>query len=68
MEEDWKKLKRMLVYLSATKEQCMVLYTGGATQLRAYIDASFALHGDSKLDTGVAIFMGGALVFAASHK
>ncbi len=68
MEEDWKKLERELGYLLATKEQCMVLCTGGLTQLKAYIDASFALHGDSKSHTGVAIFMGGALVSAPSHK
>ncbi len=69
MEEDWKKLERVLGYLLATKEQCMVLCTGGSTQLTAYVDASFALHSDSKSHTGVAIFMGGALlVFAASRK
>jgi len=67
-QEDWKKLERVLGYLLATKEQCMVLRTGGSTQLKAYVNASFALHGDSKSHTGVAIFMGGALVFAASRK
>ncbi len=46
----------------------MILRTGSSTQLRAYVNASFALHGDSKFHTGVAIFMGGVLVFAASRK
>ena len=46
----------------------MISRTGGSTQLKAYIDALFALHGDSKSHTGVVIFMGGALVFAASRK
>jgi hypothetical protein len=68
MEEDWKKLLKVLGYLLATKEQCMILCTGGSTQLKAYIDALFALHGDSKSHTRAVIFMGGALVFAASCK
>jgi hypothetical protein len=45
-EENWKKLERVLGYLLAMKKQCMVLYTGGSY-------ASFALHGNSKLHTGV---------------
>jgi hypothetical protein len=46
----------------------MVLWAGPLLAFSAYVDASFALHGDSKSHTGVAIFMGGALVFAASCK
>jgi hypothetical protein len=68
MEEDWKKLEQVVGYLLAMKERCMALCTGGSTQLRAYIDASFALHGDSKSRTEVAIFLGDAIVFAASRK
>ncbi len=32
------------------------------------MDASFALHSDSKSHTGIAVFIGGAMVFAASQK
>ncbi len=47
----------------------MVLKPGGSTHLRAYVDASFALHVNSKLHTGAAILIGGALVvFGASRK
>ena len=37
-------------------------------KLEAYIDASFAPHADSKSQTGVVIFVGGALVYVASRK
>ena len=32
------------------------------------MDAAFAIHSDSKSRTGVAVFVGGALVYAASRK
>ncbi len=32
------------------------------------MDAAFAIHSDSKSHTGVAVFVGGALVYAASRK
>jgi len=32
------------------------------------VDAAFAIHSDSKSHTGVAVFVGGALVYAASRK
>jgi hypothetical protein len=37
-------------------------------KVEAFVDAAFAIHGDSKSHTGVAVFVGGALVFAASRK
>ncbi len=40
----------------------------GILQVTAYMDASFASHYDSKSHTGVAVFIGGAMVFAASQK
>ena len=36
--------------------------------LEAYIDAAFASHPDAKSHTGIALFLGKALVFAASKK
>jgi hypothetical protein len=40
----------------------------GLLQVEAYVDASFAPHSDSKSHTGIAVFIGGAMVFAASQK
>jgi len=37
-------------------------------KVEVYVDAAFAIHSDSKSHTGVAVFVGGALVYAASRK
>ncbi len=37
-------------------------------QIENYIDASFAAHDDSKLYSGVALFIAGVLVYASSRK
>ncbi len=36
--------------------------------MEVYVDAAFASHVDSKSQSGVAIFLGGAMVFGASRK
>jgi hypothetical protein len=45
-----------------------LLHSEGVFKVEAYVDAAFAIHGDSKSHTGVAIFVGGTLVYAASRK
>ncbi len=59
MKEDEQKLLRLLGYL-----QAMV----SVFKVKAYVDADFTMHRDSKSHIGVAIFVGGALVYAASRK
>jgi hypothetical protein len=66
--EDKKKLEYLLGYLQATKHEVLRLQLAGVLQIEAYVDAAFAPHVDSKSHTGVTIFIGGALVFAASRK
>ena len=44
------------------------LQPGDWNRLVAYIDAAFAAHYDAKSHTGVALFLGNALVYAASRK
>ena len=46
----------------------MILKIGDLHKLTAFIDAAFALHPDAESQTGIAVFMGKALVFAASRK
>jgi len=64
--EDQKKLEYLLGYLQATRHEVLKLSPSGVLGVEAYVDAAFAPHADSKSHTGVAIFIGGALVFAAS--
>jgi hypothetical protein len=66
--EDQKKLEYLLGYLQATRHEVLKLSPSGVLGVEAYVDAAFAPHADSKSHTGVAIFIGGALVFAASRK
>ena len=65
--EDKRKLLRLLGFLKRTKDRVLKLRPKHL-QLIAYIDAAFASHFDSKSHTGVALFLGGALIFIASRK
>lgn len=66
--EDQQKLLRLLGYLQATAGKKLLLRPAGVFRVEAYVDAAFAIHGDSKSHTGIAVFVGGALVYAALRK
>jgi hypothetical protein len=66
--EDKQKLLRLLGYLQASVNKKLLLRPEGVFKVEAYVDAAFAIHSDSKSHTGVSIFVGGALVYAASRK
>ncbi len=66
--EDKRKLEYLLGYLQATRQEVLRLKPSGLLKVEAYVEAAFAPHVDSKPHTGVAIFIGGTLVFAASRK
>jgi hypothetical protein len=65
---DKRKLYRVLGYLKATKERKFQLKPLEPLQVHIYIDAAFAPHKDGKSHTGIAVFIGGTLVYAASRK
>ncbi len=67
-KEDAAKLSRVLGYLQKTKGEKLRLQPNGILQVEAYVDALFAPHADSKSHTGVTVFIGGTMVFAASRK
>jgi hypothetical protein len=62
------KLSRVLGYLQKTKGENLRLQPEGILQVEAYVDALFAPHSNSKSHTGIAVFIGNAMVFAASQK
>ena len=66
--QDRLKLLRVLGYLKRTKSRVLLLKIGRNKKLFSYIDAAFAVHQDAKSQTGIAMFLGNALVFAASRK
>ena len=66
--QDKLKLRRVLGYLKRTKKKTLHLKIGDHKVLQMFGDAAFASHPDAKSQTGVAVFMGDALLFAASRK
>jgi hypothetical protein len=67
--EDEKKLARVLGYLAGTVSRTLLLRaTGANSNVVAYIDAAYALHGDTKSHTGVVIYVGNTLVYVSSRK
>jgi hypothetical protein len=66
--EDAAKLARVLGYIKSTMDQVLYIRTAVKPVVRAYIDAAYALHSDSKSHTGVIIFVGHAIVYVSSKK
>jgi len=66
--QDKLKLRRVLGYLQRTKKRMLHLKVGELKKLIVFVDAAFASHPDAKSQTAFAIFMGKALLFAASRK
>jgi hypothetical protein len=67
-DEDEGKLIRVLKYLKGTKDLCLVISGSDGMLISAYIDASFAVHGDGKGNTGVVIFTGKGAVYSKANK
>ena len=55
MEEDWKKLLRMLEYIKSWLNDVLILCADDLSIVWWYVDASFAVHPDFKSHTGVAM-------------
>jgi hypothetical protein len=56
--DDQLKLDRVMRYLSSTSELGIVLKATPATQVQAYIDASYGVHSDYRSHTGMYITLG----------
>jgi hypothetical protein len=62
------KLERVLGYMKAMQDYAMILRAQTTQNIRAYVDAAFALHSDSKSHTGVMVYVGEMLVYVSSKK
>jgi hypothetical protein len=69
-EEDWKKLRRLLMYLNGTRDMCLVFAGDGTRKIcvGVSIDASFGIHMDGKSHSGYAAMIAGGCVEAKSKK
>jgi hypothetical protein len=54
-EDDWKKLKRMLQFTRATKDDCLTLSATSLHSVRWWVDAACAVHPDMKSHAGGAM-------------
>ena len=67
-KDDWKKLKRLVQYLHATKILKTILRAKEEIIIHWYIDAAYAVHADCKSQTGAAMSMGKGTIINLSTK
>jgi hypothetical protein len=65
-EDDWKKLKRMLQFIRATKDDYLTLSANSLHNVRWWVDASYAVHPDMKSHTGGALSLGTGVIYGTS--
>ena len=64
MEEDWKKLRRAICFLKATKDDKRIIGMDNLWALRTWIDGSYMVHADMRGHTGGSMSLGWGLVHA----
>jgi hypothetical protein len=65
--DDYKKLRRMICYLRDTKPLCLTLETEDLQVIKwSVLDASFAVHEDTRSHTGAMMSLGEGLIYSAS--
>ena len=67
-EEDWRKLKRVILWLQKTKDEVLRLKSDGTAVVHWYVDASFAVHPDLRSHNGAAMTLGWGCLIAFSCK
>jgi hypothetical protein len=65
-EDDYKKLKRMLQFIRATKDDYLTLSANSLHNVRWWVDASYAVHPDMKSHTGGAMSLGTGVIYGTS--
>lgn len=67
-EQNWEKLSSLLGYLSGTKKLRRILGSDGLSTLTTYVDASYAIHMDTKGHTGGLVSLGKGTIHTNSSK
>ena len=69
-EEDFRKLEKVLGYLSLTKDKALVISgdIDPSPKVEVFVDASFSTHDDGKGHTGCVIMLNGSMVYSQSRK
>jgi hypothetical protein len=66
--DDYEALKRVLDYISCTKDECLQLCGKGDLKFVVYADASHGLHKEMRGHTGIIMQLCGSTVYASSKK
>ena len=66
--DDWKKLKRLIMYLKGTEEFVLKLRAYNTKLLKWHVDASYAVHNDLRSHTGGNFTMGKGTIYGKSSK
>ena len=66
--DDWKKLKRLLCYISSTLELPLTLSCDSMSIVKTWVDAAYANHHDMKSHTGGVIMLGKGALYTKSTK
>jgi hypothetical protein len=67
-EDNWKKLKRLLEYLTGTLKMPLTLSIDNMSVIKTWVDAAYALHGDIRSHTGGTVMMGKGTLYRKSSK
>jgi len=70
-ERNWQQLERSLNYLNKTKNMSLTLKkidTSDGTDIKSFIDSSYAVHPDGKSHSGINISLGSGSIFHKSTK
>jgi hypothetical protein len=65
-EDDYKKLKRMLQFIGATKDDYLTLLASRLHNVRWWVDPAYAVHHDMKSHTGGALSFGRGVIYGTS--
>jgi hypothetical protein len=68
LEDDWKKLIRLLEYVNGTRDDVLRLSAESLHVIKWYVDASFAVHPDFKSHTGATMSFGKGAPITMSRK
>ena len=65
---DWIKMKRLLEYLNNTKNMPRIIGMDGLYIMKAYVDASYAVHPDMRGHSGGLITIGKGVIHIKTNK
>jgi hypothetical protein len=67
-EDNWTKLRRVLLYLRGTIDLVLTIGADGITKMKSWVDISYGTHDDCRSHTGAAISFGWGVLLTKCQK